>query len=106
VILLPLNDGSEHPITDGEFAEWKQLYPAVDVLQALRGMRGWLLANKTHRKTRSGILKFVTGWLNREQDRAKPSNDGKSMAQKRGLNAVHSNRVMNYDANRVNLEEW
>jgi len=105
VILLPLNDRSEHPITETEVAEWKQLYPAVDVLQALRGMRGWLLANKTHRKTRSGILKFATGWLNREQDKARPSNDGKSMAQKRGLNSVNSNRATNYRAKLIELPE-
>jgi hypothetical protein len=72
VILLPLNDGTEHPITQKEVEEWKQLYPAVDVMQALRSMRGWLLENRVNRKTKSGIGKFIVAWLNREQNNARP----------------------------------
>ena len=34
VISLPLNDGSEYPITGNEVTEWSILYPAVDVMQA------------------------------------------------------------------------
>lgn len=70
VISLPLNDGSEYPITEKQVSEWRSLYPAVDVMQALRSMRGWLQENRANRKTKSGIGKFVVAWLNREQDRA------------------------------------
>lgn len=69
VILLPLNDGSGYPITEEQCQEWAGLYPAVDVIQQLREMRGWLLSNQTKRKTRRGILAFVTRWLGREQDK-------------------------------------
>ena len=68
-ILLPLNDGSEYPVTVEQCHEWAGLYPAVDVMQQLRGMRGWLDANPQKRKTRRGIKKFVNSWLSREQDR-------------------------------------
>ena len=71
VITLPLNTGADYPITDNQCAEWGTLFPATDVLQELRKMRAWSLANPRNRKTRQGILRFVTSWLSREQDRAR-----------------------------------
>lgn len=72
VITMPLNDGSEFPVTDGDVTAWEELYPAVDVPQELRNMRGWLLDNPTKRKTNRGIRQFIGGWLRREQDRPRP----------------------------------
>lgn len=72
VISLPLNDGSEYPITGNEVTEWSILYPAVDVMQELRNMRGWLSSNPKRRKTKSGIRRFITNWLCREQDKGMP----------------------------------
>lgn len=69
VITLPLNDGTEYFVTVEQSQEWAGLYPAVDVIQQLRGMRGWLDANPQKRKTRRGIKKFINGWLSKEQDR-------------------------------------
>ncbi len=71
VIGLPLNDGTEYGITEEQCGEWTELYPAVNVLQQLRNMRGWLLSNKERRKTRRGIGRFITSWLSREQDRGR-----------------------------------
>lgn len=68
-ITFPLNTGEEYPITEGSISKWEQLYPAVDIRQELRKMRGWLDSNPTKRKTRGGVARFVTGWLSREQDR-------------------------------------
>ena len=79
VILLPLNRG-EYPITPQQAEEWSKLYPAVDVMQELRKMRGWLDANPTRRKTRAGVLRFVTGWLAKEQDRGKTGKPNGSAA--------------------------
>lgn len=73
VATLPLNDDSEYPVTQEQVDEWKELYPAVDVMQQLRCMRGWLNANKTRRKTRAGILRFINGWLAKEQNRGRAS---------------------------------
>lgn len=69
VITLPLNTGEEHPVTQGEIDQWQDLYPSVDVPQALRSMKGWLIANRQKRKTKTGISRFVQAWLGREQDR-------------------------------------
>lgn len=71
VITLQLNTGEEHPVTKKEIAMWKEIYPAVDVMQELRGMKGWLLSNPAKRKTKRGIKRFINGWLSREQDREK-----------------------------------
>lgn len=68
LIGLPLNDGSEHGVTEEDVAEYAQLYPAVDVMQQLRNMRGWLLANPQKRKTKRGIKAFIASWLAKEQD--------------------------------------
>lgn len=69
VITLPLNTGEEHPVTQGDVEIWQDLYPAVDVVQALRNMRGWLIANDRKRKTKSGVKRFLNSWLAKEQDR-------------------------------------
>ncbi len=71
VITLPLNDGSEYPIFEEQVRDWRGLYPGTDVNQQLRNMRGWLTSNRSNRKTKSGVLRFVTGWLAREQNKAR-----------------------------------
>ena len=69
LISLPLNNSTEWPVTTDMVTEWSSLYPAVDVLQELRKMRGWLLSKPQNRKTPRGIRAFVTTWLSKEQDR-------------------------------------
>ena len=73
VITLPTNRhatiGETHSVTDADLAEYTALYPAVDVPQALRSMRGWLLANPGKRKTLNGMPRFIHTWLSREQNR-------------------------------------
>ena len=69
VIEFPLNDNTSYPISPEQFGRWAELYPAVDVMQELRKMLGWLEANPVKRKTRRGILRFITGWLAKEQDK-------------------------------------
>lgn len=69
VIELILNDKSAYPITQIDIDEWHSLYPAVDVMQELRKMKGWLDSNPTKRKTSRGIKRFVNSWLAKEQDK-------------------------------------
>lgn len=68
-VSLPLRDGTEFEITSKLLAELKPLYPAVDIDQALRSMRGWLLGNPDRRKTKSGIQRFIVNWLKSEQEK-------------------------------------
>jgi hypothetical protein len=58
-------------ITVEQAQEWAKDFPAVDVLQALRSMRAWLMANPTKRKTARGIPAFVVRWLAKEQNNPK-----------------------------------
>ena len=76
-ITLSLISNEEYPITFSRLDELKPLYPAINVEQSLRDMKGWLIGNPKNRKTKSGVMRFVTGWLSREQNKAKPST-GKS----------------------------
>ena len=69
VIFLPLNDGTDYPVSQEQCHEWAGLYPAVDVIQQLRQMRAWLIANPRRRKTARGINGFIVNWLSREQDK-------------------------------------
>ena len=67
-IELSLNDGSLFEVFDSDVQEWSKIYPAVDIKQELRKMKGWLDANPTRRKTRRGVRRFVNNWLSRTQD--------------------------------------
>lgn len=69
VYTLPLVDKTSFAVTEAQFNKWAEMYPAVDVLQELRKMDGWLESNPKKRKTKNGIMRFINGWLAREQDR-------------------------------------
>lgn len=82
VLTFLLNDGSEFGITQQQVDEFRGLFPAIDVMQELRSMKAWCIGNRQNRKTRSGALKFITGWLGRAQNRAPPV-QGMPMLQER-----------------------
>ena len=70
VIELILNNKSLYPIYQKDVDHWKELYPAVDIMQELRKMKGWCESNPTKRKTSRGISSFITTWLSKEQDKS------------------------------------
>lgn len=70
VVYIPLNDGTEHPIKQEDVDELGKLYPALDVVQTLREIRGWNIANKSRRKTKSGVMRHVHAWFAKEQNKA------------------------------------
>ena len=80
VISLPLHDNTEYPVTQTLIDKWSALYPAVDVVQELRKMCGWLDSHPNRRKTRRGVPGFITGWLGREQDRGRVTENPKGRA--------------------------
>ena len=85
LISITLNDKTEFPITEADIQGWKDLYPAVDVMQELRKMKGWADANPTKRKTKTGIKRFINAWLAKEQDRYRgPAEVGQQPYQGRG----------------------
>jgi len=68
VITIPLNDRTEYEVTDAYVKEWAELYPAVNIMQELRKMKGWCEGNPNKRKTRKGVLRFIHAWLSKAQD--------------------------------------
>ena len=91
VITLTLNDKTEYPFYQSDIDEYSDLYPAVNVLQELKKMRGWCKDNPTKRKTKKGIRRFVNSWLSRAQDQG----DGYR-------NQSHGSSTNN----NFNLEDW
>ena len=75
VISIILNDGSRYHVYQKDVDEWMELYPAVDVVQELRKMKGWSDANPTKRKTKKGIKRFINNWLSKEQDKGGVKNN-------------------------------
>ena len=66
---IPLKDGSCFTLEGNELKMYQMAYPKIDVEGEVRKMIAWCMSNKSSRKTKRGILKFVNGWLNR----AKPN---------------------------------
>jgi hypothetical protein len=48
--------------------ELQELFPAVNVMQAMREAVAWCEANPTKRKTQAGMARFVNSWLSRRQN--------------------------------------
>lgn len=66
---LPLVDGSTFDVTENFIKELDPLYPLVDILATIRESKGWLLGNPTRRKKRTGIKRYITRWLQNEQEK-------------------------------------
>jgi uncharacterized protein YdaU (DUF1376 family) len=78
VAALPTNRKDKfYRVTESQVVQWKELYPAVDVMQELRNMRGWLDANPRNRKTADGVPRFVNNWLRKAQNAAPRVNGSK-----------------------------
>jgi hypothetical protein len=69
-IVLPLNKKDTfHQVSQEDFDEYLELYPAVDVMQQLRLMYRWFKDNPKRKKTKSGIQRFISSWLGKEQNK-------------------------------------
>ncbi len=96
---LIMCNGRNFSVTQDMVEELAPLYPAVDIGAELRKMQGWLLGNPRNRKTENGMMRFVTSWLGKEQDRAggngrAEKSDGKR-ARKTGTEREYSSEELN-----------
>ena len=69
VLTMTLNDGTEYGISQSDIDEWQEAFPNVDVVRQLHAMKLWCKDNQKKRKTKNGIRRFITNWLDREQNR-------------------------------------
>jgi len=72
-ITFPCIKRESFDVTDEYLEQLKGYYPGLDVEQQIRNMRSWIDGNPNSRKTASGMKRFITNWLNREQNRARPA---------------------------------
>ncbi len=63
MIEIPLRDEGEFAVSQAMIDEWQQLYPSVNILQALKNIRGWNSANPSKRKSGHFILQHINHWL-------------------------------------------
>ena len=95
-IELPLVTGSgSFAVTFDYLNSLRPLYPAIDVEQEVRKMRGWLDSNPKNRKTQRGIKRFITGWLARAQDRAPAVGNGQQKLLESGYSKDVLDRLVN-----------
>jgi hypothetical protein len=86
VVSIPLDDGSEHPVTADDIAEFRSAYPRIDPEAECRKARAWCLGSPANRKTRRGIGKFLNGWMSRaDRDAANKSGAGQPAPKTRPL---------------------
>lgn len=96
-ISLILNNKTMHNVYQKDIDQWTELYPAVDILQELRKMKGWLDANPTKRKTSRGIKRFINAWLSKEQDKGR--NNGSSQSN------VKTTKFSNFEQRDYNFDD-
>lgn len=70
VMTILTNTGEEWPVTELLIAQMRDLYPAVNVTQEFRNISGWSLGNPKRRKTKSGMMRFITSWLSKTQNQS------------------------------------
>jgi hypothetical protein len=71
ILQLPCAGRKAYGVSQKQIDRWKELYPAVDVMQELRGMVAWLEASPKRQKTADGAPRFCASWLGRAQDQPK-----------------------------------
>lgn len=78
---------SEWHLTQSQLDEWAPLFPTLDLLDACRQAKAWVMASPDRRKTAKGMCKFLVNWFGREK------NNGRSRAspqQQLGIRVGHA----------------
>lgn len=94
VVLIPLVDGSDYPVSGEQARRWQESFPAVDVAQELREIRQWNATPGNPKKTRSGVERHIVKWLMREQDKGRGGTNGSSKHQQRERNTLEAIRAV------------
>lgn len=67
LLTIPLIGNAIYQVRQQEYEEWQTLYAEIDVLQELRKLIAWNIANPNKRKHRASILRHIHAWLTKEQ---------------------------------------
>jgi len=69
VFQIPLADKTNYDVTQKDIDKWQDVFPAVCILAELKRIALWCDDNPTKKKTRRGVNKFISAWLERTQNR-------------------------------------
>ena len=64
-----LKDGTDYEVQNEDILRWQKTYKDIDVYLELDKMESWCIDYPRKRKTRSGVKKFINGWLNRANEK-------------------------------------
>ncbi len=67
---------TEWHLVEAKLAEYIETFPGIDCLQEVRKARQWCKDNPRNRKTPGGMPKFLSNWLGRSQNSARPATSG------------------------------
>lgn len=71
-------------VTDSDLEEWKTAYPAVNLTRSMAAAGQWLKANPTRAK-KSNWRRFLTNWLQRDQNRGGDAASNRPPQQQTGM---------------------
>lgn len=75
VLTFPVVGGKhEWHLTQAKLDEYAESFPAVDVLRECKAARQWCIDKPRNRKTYSGMPAFLSRWLTKAQNSARPVN--------------------------------
>lgn len=68
-------------LTEKQLAEWKELFPSLDLLAECRSALAWVDASPSRKKTAGGMKRFLVGWFGRAQDKGRANGNGNGKPQ-------------------------
>ena len=98
---LPMENGCDYVIPPVLFAEWQTAFAGVDVLEELRLMRAWLLANPDKQKDAAETGRFVFRWLHNAKKNGGKSKARQEQAKKTAAAQADDRPPASYDLARV-----
>lgn len=60
---IPLKNEEMYPVTEADIAHLQESFKGIDVLAEIKKAAIWCENNPAKRKTRAGVMKFLTNWL-------------------------------------------
>lgn len=92
--MIILNDGTYFEVDDEYSIYLQQSYPDIDVYRELLAMAAWSDSNPKKRKTKTGIKRFITSWLN------------KASKEERGISPFAAQIPHNQVRDKIGMKAW
>ena len=93
VLSIPLvNRDGIFEVFQKDIDEWSDVFPGIDVKACLKYIRTWNKDNPKKRKTKSGIRRHITTWLEKEQNKGPRSTYCKITSQPEDQSQLPVNR--------------